>query len=531
MIDQLFKELEETGKIDSVPQHLVDRAEDAEKKVVKAKKKAEKAIKKVQEAESAVNEAVCDILYEASTSKIPAKAPARAQVAKTPAEATQVFKTYEDFNSDDLYTYAGIDCIVTSGVLAKVFPKLVEEPVFYLADANGQKITSRAPAIIRSVTEIEMVAHEYILDLEINGLKYNVDLNREFSNRMVNEIAELEDKVFRVTGKFNWNSGVEMQKQLYEHRGFTPPFTTKSGDPSTDGDALLTLAGIDPMSFKYEAPDPKLQWLADLAKMKDINSAHNTFIKTYVEDFVKRDGRIHPSYNLHGTSSFRITGSDPNLTQLPRPKHGYNLRECYTVDDGYIFIAADWSSAECKILAALSKDEAMLNAVAKGYDFHSFSASQMIGVPYEEFISILAEKGHPRAKEYKQTRQSAKALTFGILYGSSINGIALNLNVSKEEAERLINLYFRAYPGVLKYVQDTHRMAEWNHYVTTPFGQRKQEYGTHPVFKHTAAYNAALRNSQNVRIQSTTSTAGLITFAACNEGIKTLGGRSICTVN
>jgi DNA polymerase I-like protein with 3'-5' exonuclease and polymerase domains len=106
----------------------------------------------------------------------------------------------------------------------------------------------------------------------------------------------------------------------------------------------------------------------------------------------------------------------------------------------------------------------------------------------------------------------------------------MNLNVTKEEAERLISLYFKAYPGVLKYVQDTHKMAEWNHFVTTPFGQRKQQYGTHSVFKYTAAFNAALRNSQNVRVQSTTSTAGLITFAAANEGIKTLDGRSICTV-
>lgn len=126
--------------------------------------------------------------------------------------------------------------------------------------------------------------------------------------------------------------------------------------------------------------------------------------------------------------------------------------------------------------------------------------------------------------------QSLRKLKTNCLYGSSVNGIAMNLNVSKEEAQRLIDLYFKAYPGVLKYVQNTHKMAEWNHFVTTPFGQRKQQYGTNSVFKYTAAFNAALRNSQNVRVQSTTSTAGLITFAAANEGIKTLEGRSICTV-
>jgi DNA polymerase-1 len=449
--------------------------------------------------------------------------------AKVQKDTTE-YLTYEDFDYDNLMTYAGIDCLVTSGVMAETFPRICEEPPFKIVGVDGKSITIKAPAIIKSITEVEMVAHEYILDLEINGLKYDVNRNQVFSRRMVNEIAELEDSIFRTTGRFNWNSGIEMQELLYSRMGFEVASLTKSGEPSTDGDALLTLAGIDPMSFKYVAPDPTKQWLADLAKMKDINSTHNTFVKSYVDDFVKKDGRLHPNYNLHGTSSFRITGSDPNLTQLPRAKHGYNLRECYTVEPGYIFLAADWSSAEVKVLGALSRDPALLKAIELKYDFHSFSASQMIGVPYEEFMAVLGDKTNPLSKTYKQTRQSAKGLTFGILYGSSVNGIAMNLNVSKEEAQRLIDLYFKAYPGVLRYVQDTHKMAEWNHFVTTPFGQRKQQYGTHSVFKYTAAFNAALRNSQNVRVQSTTSTAGLITFAAANEGIKTLDGRSICTV-
>lgn len=524
-MSDLFARMEADGLIELAPSHVLEEAERAIKKARKATQKAEKATKNLIDAAIGVAKER-DANPVIKEPRLP-----RTKVIKPVEEVAKIYRTYEDFPSEDLYVYAGLDCIVTSGVLAKTFPKLVEEPIFYLAGTNGERITSRAPAIIKSVTEIEMIAHEYILDLEINGMKYDTSRNREFSRRMTTEIAELEDKIYTVTGDFNWSSGVAMRELLYGKMGFTAPFTTKSGDDSTDGDALLTLAGIDPMSFKYEAPDPKLQWLADLAKMKDIDASHNTFVKTYPEDFVKRDGRIHPSYNLHGTSSFRITGSDPNLTQLPRPKHGYNLRECYGVEEGFVFLAFDWSSAEVKILGALSRDPALLRAIEKGYDFHSFSASQMIGVPYEDFMAVLAEKGHKKQKEYKQTRQMAKGLTFGVLYGSSVNGIALNLGVSKEEAERLINLYFKAYPGVLKYVQDSHRMAEWNHFVITPFGQRKQQYGTYSVFKPTAAYNAALRNSQNVLCQSTTSTAGLITFAAANEGIKTLGGKSICTVN
>lgn len=107
----------------------------------------------------------------------------------------------------------------------------------------------------------------------------------------------------------------------------------------------------------------------------------------------------------------------------------------------------------------------------------------------------------------------------------------MQLNVTKEQAQEYIDMYFNAYPGMKTFIEDSHKMAIWNHFVFTPFGQRKQEYGTYPIFKPTAAYNAALRNSSNVRVQSTTSTLGLVVFAELNKEIKKLGGSmSICTV-
>ena len=451
--------------------------------------------------------------------------------SKEVKEPKPVYRTYEDFPFLDLQVYAGLDCIATSELLARTFPIITEEPDFVVPNASGQMVKTRAPAIIESIHRVEMPAHEFIIDLELNGLEYDVEENRRYSRLMTEEVLMLEDRIFSQIGKrINLDSGPEVAELLYRERGFEVPFRTKSGEPSTDGEALLTLAGLDPMGGKYVTEDPDLQFLADMAKRRDINSVHNTFIKTYVEDFVKRDGRIHPTYNLFGTSSFRITGEDPNLTQLPRAKHGYNVRSCYRVKEGNVFVAFDFSSAEVKILGALCKDPTLLKAIEEGLDFHSFSASQMLGIPYDEFMAVLGEKSNPLSKTYKTARQNAKALTFGILYGSSVNGIAMNLNISKEEAERLIALYFKTYPKIEEYVNNSHRMALWNQYVITPFGQRKQEYGTHKVFKSTAAYNAALRNSQNVRVQSTTSTLGLVVFSNLNEAIKKFGGMSICTV-
>lgn len=453
--------------------------------------------------------------------------------AEVKVEESKIYRTYEDYDSEALYVYAGLDNIVTSEILTALWPKLVEPQTVKVKGPDGLPVAKKAPAILKSVVETEMLCHEFIIDLEINGMAYDVTRNRTISKRMTEEVAEFDEKIFSAIGKrINLDSGVEVSKLIYGEMGFTAPFLTKSGDDATDGAALLTLAGLNPLGNIYVTQDPKLQFLADMAKRKDINSVHNTFVKTYVEDFVRSDGRIHPSYNMFGTSSFRITGDSPNLTQLPRPKHGYNVRECYTVPDGCVFIAFDFSSAEVKILGAICKDKNMLRAISEGLDFHSFSASAMMGVPYEEFIHVLEDDSNPLKKEYKRMRQIAKVLTFSILYGSSVNGIAMQLQLDKPKAEELVEMYFKAYPGVKDYINESHQMALWNQKVWTPFGQYKHEYVAQPAFKKTAAYNASLRNAQNVRIQSATSTLGLVTFAHLNEAVKKIDPRckSICTV-
>lgn len=341
------------------------------------------------------------------------RAAAKPKAEKFVKEPVPTYHTYEDFAFEDLQVYAGLDTITTSELLARTFPKIIDEPEFLTPNATGQMVKARAPAIINSIQRVEMPAHEFICDLELNGLAYDVEQNRAFSRRMTDEVAILEERIFSQLGrKVNLDSGQEVAELLYRERGLIVPFTTKSGEPSTDGEALLTLAGLDPMGSKYVTEDPALQYLADMAKRRDINSVHNTFVKTYVEDFVKRDGRVHPSYNLFGTSSFRITGDSPNLTQLPRAKHGYNVRACFRVAQGYIFITFDFSSAEVKILGALCKDPTLLKAIADGLDFHSFSASQMLGIPYDEFIAVRHDKSNPLYKQYNTARQNSKALTF-----------------------------------------------------------------------------------------------------------------------
>lgn len=448
-----------------------------------------------------------------------------------PAEKPKYY-TFEDYPIEDLLVYAGIDCIVTSDIASKMFPDIVYEPDFvdYFPEKRADgKATFVRSKVTKAMSIMDMYlahvapAHEFLIDLELNGIKYDVEGNRAMKARMEEEIENLEAEIWELIPgvQFNLDSGTETGKYLYDFLKLTPPSFTKTNEPSTDGDAMKELAKNYPEHSK---------WLNILAKRNDIASLYRTFIRTYVEDFVKSDGRIHPSYNQHGTSSFRISGSDPNLTQLPRPKHGYNIRELFTVDEGYVFIAFDFSSAEVKILGALCKDEALLRAIREGLDFHAFSASNMFGIEYNAFVAALNDDENPNRKDYKEKRQISKVLTFSILYGSSPAGIAAQLGVTLERAKELMELYFNLFPGVKTYVECSHEMALSNGFVIGPFGQRKMEFGAKSVFKGTAVYNGALRNAQNVRVQNTTSTFGLACFARLNEAIKKYGAMSLCTV-
>lgn len=430
--------------------------------------------------------------------------------------------TYEDFPFEDLLTYAGLDNVVTSDLLSAVWGKVTEQPE-YTEYREGKPYQVKAPSIWSEHRDTKMPALRFMVDMEVNGIKYDLERNRDMDRRMRARIRELEDKIYPAIGKtpetINLNSGVDLANLLYVEMGFEATIFTKKNQPAVSGDALKVL-------YKEHGHE----WLNWLMERNDVDSVHSSFIATYIEDWVKPDGRVHPSYNLHGTSSHRISSDSPNLLNLPNPTHGFNVRSNYIVEDGYAFLTFDFSSCEVKVLAALCRDENMLKAILGGLDFHSYTASLMYKIPYEEFVEILKNEDHPDRGKFKQMRQGAKAVTFGILYGSSVGGIALGLGVSNDEAQKIIDAYFEVYPRIKIFVSDSHLMAKANHYVYSPFGQRKMEYGTLPCFRGTAVYNAALRNAQNVRIQGPASTLGLVSFSKINDEVKKLGGRSLATV-
>ena len=188
--------------------------------------------------------------------------------------------------------------------------------------------------------------------------------------------------------------------------------------------------------------------------------AHEKTLSAFGENVLSlinpRTGRIHPDFNQHGADTGRFSCTRPNIQQIPATS---DFRKCFIAADGYRLITCDYSQAELRILAELSGDEAFINAFKSGQDLHSLTASQMFGVPLESVT--------------KPQRSAAKAINFGLAYGMGPGGLAPRLGVSLDEAKELIAKYFRAYPGIQKWLDRAAKDAVRNGYSLTPLGRKR----------------------------------------------------------
>jgi DNA polymerase-1 len=186
-----------------------------------------------------------------------------------------------------------------------------------------------------------------------------------------------------------------------------------------------------------------------------------------------RTGRIHTSYHQAVAATGRLSSQDPNLQNIPiRSSEGRRIRQAFIAPKGYKLLAADYSQIELRIMAHLSGDESLLTAFADDRDIHQATASEVLGVPLDQVTS--------------EQRRSAKAINFGLIYGMSAFGLAKQLGVGRNEAQKYVDLYFERYPGVKRYMDETREQARSQGYVETVFGRRL-------YLQDINARNAALR--------------------------------------
>lgn len=295
--------------------------------------------------------------------------------------------------------------------------------------------------------EIEIPLLPVLSRIERNGVKIDTAMLKKQSKQLTKRMAELEQEIYEIAEQeFNIGSPKQLQEILFEKLGLPVISKTPKGQPSTAESVLQELAN------DYPLPKRILEYRS-LSKLKS----------TYADKLPKlvsaSSGRVHTSYHQAVAATGRLSSSDPNLQNIPvRTEEGRRIRQAFIADDGYKIVAADYSQIELRIMAHLSADKGLVNAFSKGLDVHSATAAEVFAVAPD--------------KVTKDQRRSAKAINFGLIYGMSAFGLAKQLDIGRNEAQDYVDLYFKRYPGVKEYMDQTRLIAKEQGYVETVFGRR-----------------------------------------------------------
>ena len=294
--------------------------------------------------------------------------------------------------------------------------------------------------------EVEMPLVFTLFDMEQAGVRVEGEALHAYGERLGSQIEVLEKEIYEEAGEtFNINSPKQLGTVLFEHLGMPGGKKTKTGY-STAADVLEKLAPDYPLVSKI------LEY-RQLAKLKS----------TYADGlagFIGPDGRIHGKFHQTVTATGRISSADPNLQNIPvRMELGRLIRKVFVPEEGYLFVDADYSQIELRVLAHCSGDEELIQAYREEKDIHRITASQVFHVPFDEVTPLQ--------------RRNAKAVNFGIVYGISSFGLSQDLSITRKEAAEYIERYFETYPGIKKFLDDTVAHAKEEGYVTTLFGRRR----------------------------------------------------------
>ena len=294
--------------------------------------------------------------------------------------------------------------------------------------------------------DVEMPLVEALYDMEQCGVRVEADELKAYGEKLGVRIHELEQEIYEEAGEiFNINSPKQLGVILFEKMGLQGGRKTKTGY-STAADVLEKLAPEYPIVAKI------LEY-RQMAKLKS----------TYADGlagFIQADGRIHGKFHQTITATGRLSSAEPNLQNIPvRMELGRLIRKVFIPEDGFVFVDADYSQIELRILAHCSGDDMLINAYRQAQDIHRITASQVFHVPFDEVTDLQ--------------RRNAKAVNFGIVYGISSFGLSQDLSISRKEAAEYIDQYFLTYPGIKTFLDNTVASAREHGYVETLFGRRR----------------------------------------------------------
>ena len=294
--------------------------------------------------------------------------------------------------------------------------------------------------------EIEMPTVYTLYDMEHRGIRVDRKALDDYSVKLQSRIDELHTEIIGYAGKeFNINSPKQLGVILFEDMGLSGGKKTKTGY-STSVDVLE----------KIKNDHPIIPAILEYRQLTKLNSTYAQGLTAYISE----DGRIHGTFNQTITATGRISSTDPNLQNIPmKLELGRLIRKAFIPEDGYVFVDADYSQIELRVLAHLSEDQVMQNAFLNHVDIHATTASEVFDVPIDQVTSLQ--------------RRNAKAVNFGIVYGISDFGLGEQLHISRKKAKQYIDQYLEMYSGIKKFMENIVESAKEKGYVETEFKRRR----------------------------------------------------------
>lgn len=391
-------------------------------------------------------------------------------------------KSMRDLTPSEVYEYAAEDADITLRLKNKLEPELKKnecEDLFY---------------------DIEMPLMPVLAEMEMNGVILDTDSLKETSRALTNRMNEIEARIYELAGeRFNIASPKQVGDILFEKLKIVEKAKkTKTGQYVTSEEVLQQLKN------KHEI-------VADILEHRGLKKLLGTYIDALPNLINKRTGHIHTSFNQTITATGRLSSSDPNLQNIPiRGEDGKEIRKAFVPEPGCLFFSADYSQIELRVMAHLSEDENMIRVFREGKDLHAATAANI----YKKAIEDVT----------RDERTKSKRANFGIIYGITVFGLAERLDISRDEAKRLIDGYFETFPQVHDYMEKSKQIAREKGFVTTLFGRRRY---LPDINSHNATVRGfAERNAINAPIQGTAADIIKVAMIRISNRFKKEGIRS-----
>ena len=294
--------------------------------------------------------------------------------------------------------------------------------------------------------EVEMPLVYTLYDMEQAGIRVEAEALKVYGEQLVGRISELEQSIFDQAGeRFNINSPKQLGVILFEKLNLPYGKKTKTGY-STAAEVLEKLA-------------PEAPIVSDILEYRQLTKLKSTYADG-LANYISEDGRIHGVFHQTITATGRISSTEPNLQNIPiRMELGRLIRKVFIPEDGFLFVDADYSQIELRVLAHISGDQTLIEAYREAQDIHRITASQVFHTPFEEVTDLQ--------------RRNAKAVNFGIVYGISSFGLSQDLSITRKEAAEYIEKYFETYPRIKQFLDEAVAYAKEHGYAATLFGRRR----------------------------------------------------------